>query len=76
MRTLHTNGLKLKMRGGSLLLSRGGPGGASSYDSPEDYHNITGKGLGLGLFAGGSLTGLKQLNPKPMSIKPKNISFS
>ena len=76
MRVLHTNGLKLKMRGGSLLLSKGGPGGASSYDSPEQYGEITGKGLGLGLFAGGALTGLKSLNPKSMSIKPKNISFS
>lgn len=75
MRTLHTKGLKLKMHGGSVLLSRGGPGGASSYDSPEEYHSITGKGLGLGLFAGGALTGLKQLNPKSMTVKPKNIKF-
>lgn len=64
MRTLHTKGFKLKMHGGSILLSRGGAGGASSYESPDEYSAITGKGLGLGLFAGGSLTGLKQLNPK------------
>ena len=76
MRTLHTKGLKLKMRGGSLLLSRGGAGAGSSYESEQEYHDITGKGLGLGLFAGGALTGLKSLNPKSMSIKPKNISFS
>lgn len=76
MRVLHANGLKLKMRGGSLLLSKGGPGGASSYESEQEYHDITGKGLGLGLFAGGALTGLKSLNPKSMTVKPKNISFS
>ena len=27
MRTLHTKGLTLKMKGGSILLSRGGAGG-------------------------------------------------
>ena len=64
------------MRGGSILLSRGGAGGASSYESEQEYKDITGKGLGLGLFAGSGLSGLKQLNPKSMSIKPKNIRFS
>lgn len=75
MRTLYMKGRKLMMRGGSILLSRGGPGSASNYESPEEYHIITGRGLGLGLFAGGALTGLKQLNPKSMSVKPKNIKF-
>ena len=80
MRTLHMKGRKLMMQGGSILLSRGGPGAGSSYDSPEEYKSITGKGLGmgvggLGLFAGGSLSNLQQLKPKSLSQKPKNISF-
>ena len=75
MGVLHTKGLKLKMRGGSILLSKGGAGAGSSYDNEQEYHDITGKGLGLGLFAGGSLTGLKQLNPKSLTVKPKNIKF-
>lgn len=75
MRVLHTKNLKLKMRGGSILLSKGGAGGGSSYESPEEYNEITGRGLGLGLYAGGALTGLKSLNPKSMTVKPKNIKF-
>ena len=80
MRIIYTKARKLNMSGGSILLSRGGPGGASSYESAEDYHSTTGRGLGLGvgglgLYAGGSLTNLKQLNPKSLSVKPKNISF-
>lgn len=75
MRTLHMKGRKIMMQGGSILLSRGGPGAGSSYDSPEEYKAITGKGLGLGLYAGGSLSNLQQLKPKSLSQKPKNISF-
>jgi hypothetical protein len=63
------------MSGGSILLSKGGAGSASSYDSPEEYKAITGKGLGLGLYAGGGLTNLKQLAPKSLSVKPKNIKW-
>jgi hypothetical protein len=37
---------------GSVILSRGGGGGGSSYDSPNEYHQITGRpisqGSGLG----------------------------
>ena len=75
MRTLHMKGRKIMMQGGSILLSRGGPGAGSSYDSPEEYKSITGQGLGLGLYAGGSLSNLQQLKPKSLSQKPKNISF-
>lgn len=75
MRTLHMKGRKLMMQGGSILLSRGGPGAGSSYESAEEYKAITGKGLGLGLYAGGSLSNLQQLKPKSLSQKPKNISF-
>ena len=75
MRIIYTKARKLNMSGGSILLSRGGAGDASSYNSAEDYHSTTGRGLGLGLYAGGSLTNLKQLNPKSLSVKPKNISF-
>ena len=63
------------MKGGSILLSRGGPGAGSSYESAEEYKAITGKGLGLGLYAGCSLSNLQQLKPKSLSQKPKNISF-
>ena len=75
MRTLHMKGRKIMMQGGSILLSRGGPGAGSSYESAEEYKAITGKGLGLGLYAGGSLSNLQQLKPKSLSQKPKNISF-
>ena len=68
-------GRKIMMQGGSILLSRGGPGAGSSYESAEEYKAITGKGLGLGLYAGGSLSNLQQLKPKSLSQKPKNISF-
>jgi len=39
---------------GSVLLSRGGGGGGSSYDSPNEYHQITGRPIpqGSGLGAG------------------------
>ena len=63
------------MSGGSVLLSKGGPGAASSYESPEEYNSVTGRGLGLGLFAGSGLNNLKSLNPKSLSVKPKNIKF-
>ena len=72
---LYTKGRKLVMRGGNVLLSRGGPGAGSSYDSPEEYKDITGRGLGLGLFAGNGLSALKSIQPKSMSKKPTNIKF-
>ena len=75
MRKLYTKSRKMNMFGGSILLSRGGPEAASSYESVDDYHSTTGRGLGLGLYAGGSLTNMKQLNPKSLSVKPKNIKF-
>jgi len=33
---------------GSVLLSRGGGGGGSSYDSPNEYHQITGRPISMG----------------------------
>lgn len=74
-KTLYIKGRKLVMRGGNVLLSRGGPGAGSSYDSPEEYKDITGRGLGLGLFAGNGLSALKSMQPKSMSKKPANIKF-
>ena len=75
MRIVFTKQRKFKMKGGSILLSKGGPGEASSYESPEDYHSTTGRGLGLGLYAGAGLTNLKQLAPKSLSAKPRNIKW-
>ena len=80
MRIVFTKQRKFKMKGGSILLSRGGPGAASSYESAEDYHSTTGRGLGLGLgglglYAGAGLTNLKQLAPKSLSAKPRNIKW-
>ena len=75
MRKIFTKQRKFKMRGGSILLSRGGPEAASSYQSAEDYHSTTGRGLGLGLYAGAGLTNLKQLAPKSLSAKPRNIKW-
>ena len=75
MRIVFTKQRKFKMKGGSILLSKGGPGAASSYESAEDYHSTTGRGLGLGLYAGAGLTNLKQLAPKSLSAKPRNIKW-
>ena len=76
MRMIFTKARKFKMSGDSILLSKGGPGAASSYESAEDYHSTTGRGLGLGLYAGAGLTNLKQLVPKSLSVKPRNIKWS
>ena len=81
MRMIFTKARKFKMSGDSNLLSKGGPGAASSYESAEDYHSTTGRGLGLGvgglgLYAGAGLTNLKQLVPKSLSVKPRNIKWS
>ena len=57
---------------GSVLLNVGGAGGGSSYESIDDYMNITGnnpaRGSGLG-------EKLHRLIVKPISKKPANIKF-
>jgi hypothetical protein len=57
---------------GSVLLNKGGAGGGSSYESIDDYMNITGnspaRGSGLG-------EKLHKLIVKPVSRKPANIKF-
>jgi len=57
---------------GSVLLNVGGAGGGSSYESLDDYMNITGnnpaRGSGLG-------EKLHRLIVKPISKKPANIKF-
>ena len=75
MRTVYTKRRKINMSGRSVLLSKGGPGAAYSYESPEEYSSVTGGGLGLGLYAGSGLSNLKQLNPKSLSVKPRNIKI-
>jgi len=57
---------------GSVILNQGGTGGGSSYDSPQDYAETTGRGLGRGHMA----DKLSKLIVKPISKKPKNINFS
>lgn len=62
---------------GSVLMSVGGPGVGSSYSSPEEYKEITGRTIpsGMGLGAGLSEK-LQKLMIKPLEIKPKhNIRF-
>jgi hypothetical protein len=55
---------------GSVLLEKGGAGGASSYPSEEQYKETTGRSLG------GKLSDkLSKLIVKPLTKKPKNISF-
>lgn len=56
--------IKLGMSGGSLLLRRGGAGEGSSYDSPEQYREITGMGMAL-----------RNLEPKSIGRKVRNIRF-
>jgi len=54
--------------GGSILLSKGGPGVGSSYDSLEEYKRITGQGV-LG-------NKLRSLIVKPIGAPmKKNIRF-
>jgi hypothetical protein len=54
--------------GGSILLSKGGPGVGSSYDSVEEYKKITGTGM-LG-------NKLRSLIVKPVGAPmKKNIRF-
>ena len=57
---------------GSVLLNKGGAGAGSSYESIDDYMNITGnnpnRGSGLGEKLG-------KLIVKPLSKKPQNIKF-
>jgi len=62
---------------GSVLLSQGGPGAGSSYDSPESYEEITGvrlpkAGAGMGLNKK-----LSAIMVKPLTRKPQaNIAFN
>lgn len=57
---------------GSVLLSKGGAGGGSSYESIDAYMDITGnnpaRGSGLG-------EKLHKLIVKPLTKKPQNIKF-
>jgi hypothetical protein len=56
---------------GSVILDKGGGGGASSYTSIDDYINTTGnpiKGSGLG-------EKLHKLVVKPLQRKPQNIKW-
>jgi hypothetical protein len=84
-----THGHTVVGGGGSVLLCKGGTGGASAYDGIEDYERTTGRkikktsgsglGLGLGLGVGSSKSELNKkleslsFTPKP---KQKNISFN
>lgn len=75
---------------GSVILSRGGPGSASSYESVDDYVETTGRqlgsglgcglGLGLGMKSGADRRGLNRklesLSVAPKKLKSKNISFN
>ena len=73
-------------RGGSILL--GGVGSASSYVSPDDYMETTGRQLGKGLYPmmpsgkglGLGMTNLtkklESLNVAPKKEKAKNIRFN
>jgi len=57
---------------GSVILNQGGTGSGSAYDSPQDYAETTGRGLGKVDIA----DKLSKLIVKPISKKPKNIHFS
>lgn len=76
---------------GSVLLNTGGAGGGSSYSSPNEYHQITGRPIpmGSGLFTSATevpmskhqYTHLKGVNDKLQNLlskpllKKKNITF-
>jgi hypothetical protein len=63
---------------GAVLLQAGGPGGASSYDSPTQYAEMTGRGMGRGVSGLGGMRELADLKISRGSgmRKPKNINFS
>lgn len=64
---------------GSLLLQKGGAGGASSYDGVQDYRDTIGMGLGLGMNGGKNELNkkLESLSITPSTkLKPKNIKFN
>ena len=62
---------------GSVLLSKGGTGSASSYDSPESYEEITGVKLPKGGVGFGLNEKLAKIMVKPLSKKPMpNIAFN
>jgi hypothetical protein len=63
---------------GAVLLQTGGPGGASSYDSPLQYAETTGRGMGRGVSGLGGMAELANLkiNRGYGMKKPKNINFS
>lgn len=57
---------------GSVILNKGGAGGGSSYESIDDYINITGNSAIAGSGLGEKL---HKLIVKPLSRKPQNIHF-
>ena len=68
----------MKGGGGDVLLKMGGPGGASSYVSPTQYAEMTGRGMGYGVSGLGGMRELADLKISRGSgmRKPKNINFS
>lgn len=69
---------RMQGKGGSILISQGGPGAGSSYTSVDDYvattgvpHPMAGKGLEN---LGKKLESLSLKQPKPMKVK--NIKFN
>jgi hypothetical protein len=61
---------------GAVLLSMGGPGSASSYDTPTQYAETIGRGMcGRGYGGLGESSALANLKVSKMK-KPKNINFS
>lgn len=75
--TRHRKG-KMQGKGGSVLLSTGGPGAGSSYDSVSEYVATTGRpdlvsGRGASLNKKLASLSLAVRQPKPRS---KNIKFN
>lgn len=69
---------KMEGRGGSVLLSTGGSGSGSSYDSVSDYLTTTGRTdlmSGRGASLNRKLANLS-LAVKPPKVKSKNIKFN
>jgi len=62
---------------GSVLMSKGGAGAGSSYNSVSDYMATTGNRVNAGAGLGGRVLEdkLHRLIVKPLSKKPQNIKF-
>lgn len=67
---------RMRGSGGSVLISKGGPGVGSSYDGVDDYVATTGRNPMSGTGNLGKKLESLSLSLKPKPTKLKNIKFN